>query len=382
MAEAKENTETTVSRGIDSSLLGVGADGALAAVQKAGENAEALVEAWVKAGNAGAVNELAERGAGKARKAARRGLNVLKARGIAIPDRARVASVAGPKEQAVEEGWLIAPDPQGTSVVAISSRTPSSRARVVFVFLNPNVGVYRVQTAEVSQSQLRESLAQIAPGGSYKAVNVPVGWVRQRVADARRFQKEKNVPEPLGFSAAEPLLAPPSSAPVSHPLDAVGLDPGDDEEKALAAKSADLHNLPEFGGWLPTRVAVDELLEKLGETLTPGEEPDAKLVQERLGEEVGAATDRYFTPERRADLVALMKDSALSVLAREGEARGLEVVATMRAIERCGLITDPPREVAFLRAFFDKAIAVLASRGGGQLRIPVPKREPAPASDP
>ena len=72
-----------------------------------------------------------------------------------------------------------------------------------------------------------------------------------------------------------------------------------------------------------------------------------------------------------------MKDSALSIVAREGENRALDVVATLRAIENRGLITDPPREVPFLRAFFDKAIAVLAAQGGGQLRIPVGKREAA-----
>jgi hypothetical protein len=370
----KNTSEQTSTRAFDPSLLGISPDGALAAATKAGDGAEALVEAWVKAGNAGAVSEVAERGSGKARKAARRGLNVLKSRGVSVPDRARVASLSGPKEETVEEAWLIAPDTQGTCVVAIASRTPSSRARVVFAFLNPNVGVYRLSNAEVSQSQFKESLAQTAPGGAYKPVAVPVAWVRQRIADARRFQAEKKIPEPLGFSSAESLLGPLPKSPLPHPLDAEGLELGESDEKELAKKSAALHNVPEFGGWLPTRTAVDELLSKLGETLTPGVEADAKVVQERLTEEVGAATDRYFTPERRTDLVVLMKDSALSILAREGESRALEVIATIRAVERCGLITDPPREVPFLRAFFDKAVAVLAAQGGGQLRIPVKRQ--------
>jgi hypothetical protein len=72
----------------------------------------------------------------------------------------------------------------------------------------------------------------------------------------------------------------------------------------------------------------------------------------------------------------MMKDSALSVLAREGETQALLIVAALRAVERAGLITDPPHEVPFLRAFFDKAIAVLLAQGGGQLRVPV--RKPAP----
>jgi len=51
-------------------------------------------------------------------------------------------------------------------------------------------------------------------------------------------------------------------------------------------------------------------------------------------------------------------------------------VAAMKAIEKAGLITEPPRDVPFLRAFFDKAIAVLLAQGNGQLRVPV--RSPAP----
>ena len=375
MTETKNLTEDTSPRGFDASQLGVSPDDALAAATKAGERAEALVEAWVKAGNAGAVNEVAERGSGKARKAARRGLNVLKARGVAIPDRTRVASFGGAKEQVIEEAWLVAPDTQGTAVVAVASRTTTSRARVVFAFLNPTVGIYRVSNAELSQSQLKETLAQSVPGGAYRPVSVPVAWVRKRIADARTLQKEKKIPEPLGLASAEPLLVPVPAESVPHPLDGAAPTPGDGDQE-LAKKSAALHNLPEFAGWLPTREAVDEMLAKVGETLEPGKEADAKVVQERLGEEVGAATDRYFTPERRGDLAGLMKDSALSVLARDGEGAVRDVLATIRAIERCGLITDPPREVPFLRAFFDKAVAVLASQGGGQLRIPV-RREPA-----
>jgi hypothetical protein len=190
MTDTNDDSEKASPRGFDQALLDASPDQALAAVTKAGERAEDLVSAWVKASNAGAVNEVAERGSGKPRKAARRGLNVLRARGVSIPDRARVASLAGPREQIIEEAWLVAPDTQGTSIVAIASRTPSSRSRAVFAFLNPNVGVFRVTNAEVSQSQLKESLAQSAPGGAYKPVSVPVGWIRQRIAEARRFQKE------------------------------------------------------------------------------------------------------------------------------------------------------------------------------------------------
>ena len=121
------------------------------------------------------------------------------------------------------------------------------------------------------------------------------------------------------------------------------------------------------------------MLAKLGQTITPGEEPSADAMKEKLEAEIASATDRYFSPERRTELTLAMKDSALSVLSREGEQRALEVAAVMKVVQSCGLITDPPHEVPFLRGFFEKAVSLLLAQGGGSLRIPVP-RAAAPAA--
>ena len=90
-----------------------------------------------------------------------------------------------------------------------------------------------------------------------------------------------------------------------------------------------------------------------------------------------AATDRTFTPELRADLVKWMKDAGVSLVAREGEAWGLKLAATIQCIESAGLVTDPPRDVPFLRAFFEKAIGLLMAQNGGKLNIPIPKQADA-----
>lgn len=357
----------------DTASLQATAETALEVLAKAGDAAEALVDAWVRTGNAEAVVATSEQGQGKARKAARRGLNVLKARGVSLPEARRVVSVSGKKEAETQEAWLMAPDGSGTSLIVIAARSPASRYRAIFVFLAPNVGVMQVRQGEMSQSQLRESMNGALRGGRYRPVPVPVVWARYRVADARRLQKERGIAEPLGFADSESLLGDGPLAPVEHPFDAEGLVLGDDDVKEQAAKSSDLHTVPEFNGWLPPKSALDEMLGKLGEQLTPGEKPDPERFDQLLRAEILAATDRHFTPERRAELVKMMKDSALSVLAREGEVRALEVVAAMQAIERCGLITDPPHEVPFLRAFFEKAVGVLLAQGNGQLRVPVPR---------
>ena len=99
---------------IDTALVAASAEGAIAAVTQAGGAAEALIGAWVKAGNAAAVNEVAERGSGAARKAARRGINVLKSRGVSIPARSSVTRVTGARESEIHEAYMLAPDSIGT----------------------------------------------------------------------------------------------------------------------------------------------------------------------------------------------------------------------------------------------------------------------------
>jgi hypothetical protein len=346
-------------------------DAALAALVKAGDRAEALIDAWVAAANAGAVAVAAERAQGPARKAARRALNVLKSRGVTPPAVVRVAAVGGKKEEETFEGWMLAPDGNGVSLLVVAARTPTSRYRAILAFISRTGGVLDVRRLEAGEAQLKDAMQSALRGNSYRPIKVPVDWARARIEQARSLHREKGVPEPFGFAGSESLLGEaPEEAP-QHPFDAEGLELADDDAKELVAKSAALHRLPEFRGWLPSRQAVDEMLANVGNALPPGEEPpDPKAVEAAIQAELLAATDRYFTPERRADLVLSMKDSALSVLARDGETVALDVAAAIKGIERCGLITDPPHEVPFLKVFFEKALAVLLQQGRGELRVP------------
>ena len=342
----------------------------------AGAEAIALVDKWVSEGDAPALAIVADQATGAVRKAARRGLNVLRSRGITVARAPRVAILGRAAEKTIEEALMLAPDAAGTSLFVFTSRTTSSRCRAAFVVLNDQIGVQNIENDELAQSKLQARLDHAITNSAYRPVRVPLDWARWRVARALARHDERRLVPPMGLATARELLEPGPSAPPSHPLEAEGLVLSEDDAQELAGESGRLHQLPEFQGWVAPKHAVDEMLLKVGETLKQGEEPPPGHVERRLSEEVRAATDRYFTPERRARTVELMRDSAISVLERAGEHKALEVVATMKAIERCGLITDPPHEVPFLRGFFDKAVGWLISQGGGSLRIPIPNRLP------
>ncbi|HKY39512.1 MAG TPA: hypothetical protein VJN18_26415 [Polyangiaceae bacterium] len=364
----------------DAKLLKASAADAIGSLTQAGAHAPALVEAWVKAGNAAAVAEVAERANGPARKAARRGLNVLKSRGIAVPKTTRVSALAGEKPAERIVALMLAPDSLGNVLFAITTPNLTARSKVAFVYINDELGIHRVDVGELSQSQLRDALAKAMPGARHKAVSVPVEWARRRIADARAHHAERKIPEPLGFASADSLLSPVPAEPVAHPFDAEGFELSLEDASDMVKSSAELHQLPELQGWLPERAAVDELFVHVGQALSeaghdPAKEPPPDALRDTLLEQIAAATDRYFTPERRARLVIALKDAALSALPRDGEAKALQISALTKVISEAGLITNPPREIPFLRGYFEKAVSLLALQNQGRLRIPVPPPE-------
>jgi hypothetical protein len=113
--------------------------------------------------------------------------------------------------------------------------------------------------------------------------------------------------------------------------------------------------------------------------MTPGQAPEAEALSGWIKEEVGAATDRFFTPEQREILVGRLKDAGVSVLAREGEQTALQVAALIQIVSKAGLVTDPPQSIGFLRAFFEKALTLLARQNRGNLPLPVTREAPAAA---
>jgi hypothetical protein len=152
--------------------------------------------------------------------------------------------------------------------------------------------------------------------------------------------------------------------------------------EALARDSSILHSWPEFRSWLPGERSVQEMLMHIGQKFGPTPPTEQAVIDPIVKEQIRAATDRYFTPERRATLASRMQDSGLSVLARLGQDAARQVSAVIQTIRGAGLITNPPSEIGFLTAFFEKALTVLAAQQGGRLRVPLPAAPSGAAAAP
>lgn len=377
---AAKKAETSAASSFDQALLQTSGENALGAVTKAGEQAAALVDAWVQAKNAAAVAAVAEddKAPGPARKAARRGINVLKARGVAIPEKTRIARVAGDPIEGYD-AWFVPPDGSGTHMVILAARRQSGKLYVVHTTMQEDVGIRDVRALEMSRSQLKSSFDESARRMGYSPAVVPVEWARARVAKSRAENAKTGAIVPLGLDSHTEVLGPAPDQMPAHPVDAAKLELPTGAQVVLA--SAELHREPELGGWLPAGPAVQELLIEVGQKLATsgGAEQDPEKVDNAVKEGLDNATDRFFTPEIRERLAERMKDAAVSILTRVGRERAADVMAVAQAVVSAGLITSPPRDIPFLRGFFQKALAIIASQQGGQLSIPVPVADPSGA---
>jgi hypothetical protein len=337
----------------------VAPEGARALVDQVKERAADLVDAWVASRNAAAVCEIAgdDDAPSLARKAARRGLNVLKSRGVAIPERARTTGAA--KDGDVFEAWFRPPDGTGTSAFTLGARSPAGRYRLVDVILKEGVGIVSVAGMQMSRTQLRETFDGIAERFGHPPASVSIAWARSRIDAARRDNARSGTPLPLGLETHVELLGPVPGEPPPHPTGASGF-PNVAREEALD-RSAKLHAEPELRGWLPQPPAIQAMLLEIGRDVGAGAEPG--IAQNKVRDAIERATDAFFTRPTRIGLAECMKDAAISMAARGARDRAADLVATADAV---GSLDAEPHTIPFLRAFFEKAFGLAAARAAAQ----------------
>jgi hypothetical protein len=345
------------------------------ALKDAGTAAEALVKAWLDDNNASALARAAQLDnlPSKARKAARRALGALKARGVEVPELEEKASVLTTEGPEAPVAMFIPPDASGSTFFSISQRQPGGRYHVVDIVLRSNAGVVHANSAKLAGKHIKGWLSRVEKQYGAKPVQVPIEWARHEIAEGRKLNDETSQLVPLGFDSCAPLLEPVPDAEPDHPLaDLMAEEPNKAEIEKAIVDSDELHAEPEFSSWLPDRAALDELLAKVGERVGPDGVNDSNAVDEAIKAEVAAATDRWFTPEKRNTLADGMCECAISLRARHGDDVARRVVAVSKAVREAGLITSPPSEIPFLLHFFQKAVAYLVQQNQGQLRVPIP----------
>jgi len=378
-APRREPEATTTAPELEAAWIAADAAQAVESAQAAGPAVDDLVKAWLSAQNTAALARVAASDTltSATRKTARRALHILKSRGVDIPRVETASPVATAPEQPVCVATFVPADSTGVSFLSFTQRQPSGRYQVADLMVSYELGIVHASSGRIAGKHIRRWRNRVVERFGMAPVEVPLQWARYRVAMARKQNDESHHWVPLGFENCTSLLTPtPDSAP-PHPIADLEASLNDKLTEAARADSGKLHNDPEFRPWMPAKAAMDELLVRLGERIGSGSEDDAGKVEAAVREETAAATDRYFTPETRSILADRMRDSAISVRKRSNDESASRVLAAARAVREAGLITAPPRDIAFLSAFFDKAIALMLHYGGGKLTVPVPQKHPA-----
>jgi len=344
-------------------------------IAEAGPAGEALIAAWLDKTNTAAIARVAAMDAigGKTRKAARRALQVLKSRGETIPQ------FEQPSEQPEEQqpdpcvASFVPADANGVCFLSISQRQPGGRYVVADVMMSELRGVMYASSGRIAGKQIRQWRNRVVERFGVPPVDVSLEWARYKIAEARKQNDVAKQVVPLGFDSCAPLLSPAPEAAPAHPVAELDEDFSEADVGKAVTGSDELHADPEFRSWVPEQRTLDELLAKLGERIGAGGGDDPKVVDDALRAEVAAATDRFFQPEVRTMFAERMRDSAISVRHRAGDEAARRVLAVAKAIREAGMVTSPPSEIPFLTSIFQKAIAMLARQGDGQLRVPVPQ---------
>lgn len=359
---------------IEDAALDVSYEGAFDVVQKTpADKQEALVQSWLAHRNAAAIAAIATRddAPAVARKAARRAVNVLKSRGVTIPERPSVVAAIGKPAFTVEARAMF-PDGRGAQIWWIAKIANTGGTDVVEVTTVDRQGIVQVNRGNPSAGNLRQLWqGWVARAGRAPSV-VPLEYARKRIAEARAMTLARKAVLPMGLDAARELVGDGVTGPVKHPIAGEDLVLPTDESavKARIDNSMHLHEEPEFSSWMPDDPAGVALLQSINERvqalgIVPGSTPDEeaqKKIDATVNEAIDEAANAYFDDEKKKIYAARFQDAAWSLYQAGLIDRAVDSLLVAQAIEKAGVISDRPSDIPFVRGMFVKLIAIAQQR--------------------
>lgn len=328
----------------------------------------AVARAALGAGRADLLAALAVHGDREVAKEARRGLHVLKTRGVAVPEPQRPAAPPPHMEEPVLPALASAIDGRGERAVWIPRNVPGRGIEVGQAVISDVAGLLELQVGVLGRKEYRAFVKGLFDrGGAMTLVELDREHAKALVAAARARNDAKGTRVPEGADRWLSALGP--AAPVADPADRFPpLDP--DVERAAVAESAKLHEVPLLESWLADEPLLRELAARLDEVSVSPLYVDERQRADGLADAISRAVDRALDGERRELLAARLFDVAAHLARRGDEPSAASAAAVARAI-RGGAA---PADVPFVRGLVEKAFPPAPP---SQPAEPV---EPAPAS--
>lgn len=332
----------------------IGEHQAVAAGQLPEVLAQAVVEAAVQIEHADFLKAVAEHGAKGAASAAKRGLAILRSKGIDVEVEDKGEAVFKNDAQKPDDlaCFLSTCDSNGERALWIP-RAVRGGLHLVTVLLSDTRGVEHVATDEVSRKsfkRLREELLDRAGPHGITLLEIPPARARGVLAVARglspkglTIDQEAQLAGLLGDprDAVSPTRSEPPLA-----LEAQRLD-----------ESARLHEEREVRSWIPEPDVVRALGLKLDEIATSALYVDEAQRQAQREAETAKAVESYFDSKRRALYANRLFELSEALRTQKRAEPAERAAATARALEK----GEGAAAIPFCRAMFDKLLAAAKS---------------------
>ncbi|MBI5549274.1 MAG: hypothetical protein HY901_35765 [Deltaproteobacteria bacterium] len=346
----------------------IGEHQAVAAGQLPDQLAQAVVEAAVQIEHAAFLKAVAEQGAKGAASAARRGLSILRSKGIEIElaqsgQPVFKAEASHPDDLAC---FISTCDTNGDRALWVP-RAIRGGLQLVTALISDVRGVEHVVTDEVSRKsfkRLREELLERAGPHGITLIEIPPARARGYLAKARALT-------PNGLSIDQEaqlssLLGDPKDA--TSPAYAEPPLPAEQEARRLA-EGGQLFEEREVKPWIPDADAVRSLALKLDEISTSALYVDEVQRREQVAVEVDRAVVGYFDATRRSRYSQRLFELMEAFRAQKRGDAAERAGAAARALAGTQIASTA---IPFCRQMFEKLLLALRPGSGAPAPAPAP----------
>ena len=332
-----------------------------------GPLAAAVARAAIAAGRADLLSALASHPSRDVAKEARRGLHLLRARGVAVPEPSRPAPPpSAPAAEPPPPAYASAIDGHGERAVWLPRAVPGKGIEVGQAVISDERGLLELQIALVGRKEWRAVARDLVERGAAMGVGEIDGDLARSLVSAARARNESSgarVPE--GADRWLALLGP--ALPPPDPADRFPALPEEEEREALAASGA-LHDLPLLRGWLPEEDFLREVAAQLDEVAVSPLYIDERQRREQATRLVAQAVERYLSDSARRSRLSGRLFAAADHLDRTGEpARARAAASAARALAAGA----PPLSIPFARRLVEKAFPLAPEEAASPRTEPV-----------